>query len=653
MNMESFNKVLVDKDLFEVLRKAASKGDIVIFFFLFSSANVSTGSDLCTEQVIFIEELSILKKRFSDTETEEFFVSRAWEKMSVENLKGFFHESRDSNAPPMPNLDAFRNNNMNDDIPSNSSSKTLATRASSPGTIGGKSSNRPAPLEIPKHHLEQYNPPVNSPLYSPHVSRKASGRKPKYDHSLDLQRSILSHPEIDAKKIKSDHSRSTLYSHIEKEFIGTYVAENHTPVASTTTNNPHSPPSRNPTPTPSTNTDFVALKMHCSRLVEAFILVGSPLELNISATCRSRILEKFNSGDVAVDMFDDAREEIVSTLVLSEHVSQNDQGPEISAWQADPELKISHPKVASKTEPMDTSNGIGDPQVSAAARPYQILVVSIYEFYLLSSTYLLYRNRSNHSIKVRGIGLIIAQTMLTMLMTPALVLETSFNGIYPCFIIFWAFVFGLPCWIVLFLGRGLRFRNLYNFHHFATKEYNKKIPKGTSETNRPSACRLSRKGKKYPPSEPAFASIPVPVPLESGVLHFEEGAWQFISRSKVVDKRLTRGIFLFAFLLLVYCLVLQSTSPYISWNPMKRGSECNFEQWIYLPSFAFAGFFACILAPTMVIMLSKVQDTQGIQVDLLFTAVSTALCIVIYFLWQYDIIPSFLDWGIVGPSHLT
>ncbi|KAJ3127149.1 hypothetical protein HK098_006697 [Nowakowskiella sp. JEL0407] len=274
---------------------------------------------------------------------------------------------------------------------------------------------------------------------------------------------------------------------------------------------------------------------------------------------------------------------------------------------------------------------------SANGRLLHLTILCIFEAILFISTIVFFAKRKSPSIKVKGVGLTVSHAIVSMVLTPVMILRNTYAAEYPCFLIFWGLNFLVPLWTLFLVSRGYWFYKLFKFHESSGGKY---TPDKSGKT-------------RDQDSVFSFSMIPAPLRLESGTLAFQEGEWQFISRSAILKRKLRYTLILISMALFVYSLIIQLTFPPIAVLPkLELGIDCTFRKnWMGQVQYAIVGFFLVIVAPTMVFMLRKIRDTQGIQRELLVSIVVDWVCLVIYFMISYQMLP-IDDWGYFGPNHV-
>ncbi|KAJ3115061.1 hypothetical protein HK098_007076 [Nowakowskiella sp. JEL0407] len=300
-NLDSFSKVLVDKNLFELLRNAAAR-------------------DLCSEQIIFLEEVELFKKRVNGS-TEDLTLTKGGDfsgnklsrrEDSFNNTKtGQARQELSSSHGVQTSRHSRREDSFSSGTPSKmprrTDSHSLQLSPSTPALLASvdRTSNLPFKVALKNGHsqmgIDLKPMEINLDIDS------SNKRRSKYEYNLIQQRTTLITPEYDPPRRKSE---PTLLSHRNPSLSDSHLMRAHY-------DEPAMPSisgrlTRN---TRRNSLEMQAISLHCGRLVEAFINENSPLEINISADTRFSIIDKFNNDQIAAEIFDDAKEEIIQLLV--------------------------------------------------------------------------------------------------------------------------------------------------------------------------------------------------------------------------------------------------------------------------------------------------------------------------------------------------
>ncbi|KAJ3120285.1 hypothetical protein HK098_004701, partial [Nowakowskiella sp. JEL0407] len=231
--------------------------------------------DLCSEQVIFLEEVSLLKKKASFV--DEGSTSKL-ERTSTERTR-------------------------------RPSTKSVAQSNYEEQSINLSPIDSEAEAEFPLP-LKPISENINTPAMS--SNEPVSSRRSRYDYNLHQQRTtVVNIPNDDTTRRQSQVSRITTQSDTQHPVT---MQEKSPSIKSSSSNLDSVTTKHKRMLRRRTSTELQALALHCGKLVEAFINVDSPLELNISADARTNIIDKYNNHQITTDMFDEAREEIILQL---------------------------------------------------------------------------------------------------------------------------------------------------------------------------------------------------------------------------------------------------------------------------------------------------------------------------------------------------
>ncbi|KAJ1549063.1 hypothetical protein HK096_000620, partial [Nowakowskiella sp. JEL0078] len=289
MNFASFENVVEDKILFDALKVAAAK-------------------DLCSEQVIFLEELSLLKNKIpKDTST--------------------------TSPTKKPSFILQKTNSVSDQSEactsrSQSTSTTLYQSRSITDKFVTVSQDQSTHLPRSKTAPITHDPinPVIMARNKTYTSSSTTARLAKLNLSdsiflndtysdsrtnLTMSSQLVDSPKSESSDFRWSPRPMSPIDQQEYDMVPMKVMERTAHKSHNSFNSSHTKSNRHKSKSDSEYEAFVA---HCKKIVDVFIHLHSPLELNLSAYTRNEILERARRGSFSVDMFDKVKQDVMEQL---------------------------------------------------------------------------------------------------------------------------------------------------------------------------------------------------------------------------------------------------------------------------------------------------------------------------------------------------
>ncbi|KAI8800671.1 hypothetical protein BJ742DRAFT_780172 [Cladochytrium replicatum] len=271
INMESFTKVLEDPALFSILREFAVR-------------------DLCTEQIIFLEELKILKAKVAIVQRQ----NQSTSPLRIPSLPTSPEYTPIPDEPPTPVIY----------MPENLSTSPYRSVDRS-GTIPPMFSNT-------------FAPPTNANPETADQAQFAQVLYRRLAHGYFLPPSSQRGIPPDPRNNGEEPQRWSPAAAVRRSFQLWTSAVSTRPGGSARATRAMTPSrmssARGTTVTIEVDLIPESLRSHFRTLCDVFVRIGSPMELNLSGAVRRQCVEAVDLGEFSIDMFDGPRDEVIRSL---------------------------------------------------------------------------------------------------------------------------------------------------------------------------------------------------------------------------------------------------------------------------------------------------------------------------------------------------